>query len=180
MKKNTLVIMVLLIISGLGSLNFFTQKKSTPLEVVKNFDITKYLGTWYEIARFDYKWEKNLDQVTATYSKRDDGKIKVQNQGHNSKTGNWEESIGKAKFAQEQTIGALKVSFFGPFYVDYKVILLDDDYRYALVTGESKDYLWLLSRTPTIPEEIREQYVTFAEKHGFDTSKLIWVKHEKK
>lgn len=141
------------------------------------FDADRYLGTWYEIARLDYKFEKHLRNVTATYSLNDNGSIRVDNKGYNSHTQEWKESVGKAKFVGSPEEARLKVSFFGPFYAGYNVIALDDDYRYALVAGDNLNYLWILSRETTIPDEIREEYVKLANKIGFDTSELIWTDH---
>lgn len=113
---------------------------------VKPFDQEKYLGQWYEIARLDYKYERNLDHVTADYSVKPNGMIKVVNKGYNVRKQTWEESTGKAKPVSDPKEAMLKVSFFGPFYSGYDVIALEDNYTYALVAGESKSYLWLLSR----------------------------------
>lgn len=147
---------------------------------VKPFDTEKYLGTWYEIARFDYRFEKNLNNVTATYSLKKDGTIKVDNKGYNFKKNKWEEAIGKAKPASDPTEAKLKVSFFGPFYSGYNVIAIDKDYKYALVAGENLKYMWILSRETTIPENIKADYLKLAQSVGYDTSKLIWVSHDKK
>lgn len=126
---------------------------------VKPFDQKKYLGKWYEIARLDYKWERNLDNVTATYSLKENGDIKVDNRGYNFKKEKWEESIGKAKPVGDPEEARLKVSFFGPFYAGYNVIALDKDYKYALVAGDNTKYLWILSREKTIPEPIKQNYL---------------------
>ncbi|MFP4664336.1 MAG: lipocalin family protein [Bacteroidales bacterium] len=146
---------------------------------VSPFDKEKYLGKWYEIARFDYKYEEGLNNTTANYSVRDDGKIKVINRGYDYEEGIWKEAVGKARFVRSDTIAMLKVSFFGPFYAGYNVIAIDPDYKYALVAGDSREYLWILSREKTIPEDIRNSYVNKAEDLGFDTSELIWVEHNK-
>lgn len=149
------------------------------LKAVKPFDTKKYLGTWYEIARFDYRFERNMNNVTATYSLRKDGLIKVDNKGFDYVRQKWKQSVGKAKPAGDPQTGMLKVSFFGPFYAGYNVIAIDPDYQYALIAGASLDYLWILSRTPDMPEKIRTDYIAMAEKAGYNTSGLIWVKHDK-
>lgn len=146
---------------------------------VTNFDKAKYLGKWYEIARLDYKWEKDLINVTAEYSLNDNGTIKVDNRGYDVKKDKWEESIGKAKFVKKDDIGMLRVSFFGPFYAGYNVIAIDQDYKYALVVGESLKYMWILSRETTIPESIKADYLIKAQEIGYKISDLIWVKHDK-
>ncbi|PKF74935.1 lipocalin family protein [Chryseobacterium sp. PMSZPI] len=144
---------------------------------VKDFDIKKYLGRWYEIARFDYKFEKNMDNVTAEYLEKSDGTIRVVNKGYNYLKKVWEESIGEAKFVKNITEARLKVSFFKPFWAGYNVIDIDEEYQYALVTGSSLKYLWILSRTTTIPESIRQRFIEKAKRIGYNTNDLIWVKH---
>ncbi len=148
------------------------------VEAVKNFEKGRYLGKWYEIARIDFKFEKDLNNTTAEYSQMANGKIKVVNAGFNYKKNKWQKAIGKAKFVGNSEIAMLKVSFFGPFYAGYNVIKLDKDYKYALVAGKNVNYLWILSRTPTIPENTRDEYVRFAQTVGFDTSRLTWVDHK--
>ncbi len=147
-------------------------------KAVSNFDADKYLGTWYEIARFDYRFEKNMDNVSAQYSLKNNGNIRVFNSGHDYKKHTWKSSTGEARFRNSKTVGALKVSFFKPFYAGYNVIAIDEDYQYALVAGSSLKYLWLLSRKKTIPESVKQDYLKLAEEIGYDTSKLIWVKHD--
>lgn len=146
---------------------------------VSPFDKDKYLGTWYEIARFDFKFEKNLDNVTATYSLMNNGLIKVDNKGYNYVKDKWKQSIGKAKFVKSDDLGRLKVSFFGPFYAGYNVIAIDKNYQYALIAGNNLNYLWILSRTKTIPESVKKDYLEKARAIGFDTDKLVWDKHDK-
>jgi len=146
---------------------------------VTNFDKAKYLGKWYEIARLDYKWEKDLDNVSAEYSLNENGTIKVDNKGYNVKKDKWEESIGKAKLVKKDNVGMLKVSFFGPFYSGYNVIAVDPDYKYALVAGESLKYMWILSRETTMPESIKADFLIKAQEIGYNISNLVWVKHDK-
>lgn len=143
---------------------------------VKSFDKNKYLGTWYEIARMDFKFEKGLDHVTATYSLINKNTIRVDNKGYSVKDNKWKESIGKAKLAGEPSEGRLKVSFFGPFYAGYNVIAIDPDYRYALVAGNNLSYLWILSREKTIPENVKNDYLEKAQALGYKTDKLVWTK----
>lgn len=146
---------------------------------VSPFSKVKYLGKWYEIARFDFKFEKDLDNVTATYSLMDNGLIKVDNRGYDYVKNKWKQSIGKARFVADDNTGMLKVSFFGPFYAGYNIIAIDDDYRYALIAGNNLDYLWILSRQKTIPQAVKTDYLKKAEALGYNTSKLIWDKHDK-
>jgi apolipoprotein D and lipocalin family protein len=146
---------------------------------VKPFDKEKYLGKWYEIARMDFRFERNLNNTTANYSVNNDGSIKVDNRGFNYKENQWKQAIGKAKFVGEQNIAMLKVSFFGPFYSGYNVIALDNEYKYALVAGKNLSYLWILSRETTIPDDVKQNYLKIAKNLGFETSSLVWVEHDK-
>lgn len=146
------------------------------VKVVNNFDSQRYLGTWYEIARLDHSFERGLEQVTANYSPREDGGLKVINRGFNTQKQQWQESTGKAYFIGSPQVAALKVSFFGPFYGGYNVIELDTDYRYALVCGPNRDYLWILSRTPELDAATRDRLLQTAKNNGFAIDKLIWVK----
>ncbi|WP_317192523.1 lipocalin family protein [Flavobacterium flabelliforme] len=131
------------------------------------------------MARLDFKFEKDLNNTTAEYSLKNDGKIKVINKGYNVKKHKWTQAIGKAKFVGSEDIAMLKVSFFGPFYAGYNVIAIDENYKYALVAGKSTQYLWILSRETTIPDAIKKDYLKIAEKSGYTTKDLIWVKHDK-
>lgn len=139
--------------------------------VVKSVDMDKYLGKWYEIARMDHRFERDMSHCTAMYLLNDDGTIKIVNQG--LKKGKWKTSIGKAKRTERP--GVLRVSFFGPFYSDYRIMMIAPDYSYALIGGSSGDYLWILSRTPQLKKEVRQQLVSEARKRGYQTDKLIWV-----
>lgn len=143
---------------------------------ISSFDASRYLGKWYEIARLDNRFERGLERVTATYGQRRDGGISVLNRGYDAQKGEWKESEGKAYFTGEQSVASLKVSFFGPFYGGYNVIALDDDYQYALVSGPNRDYLWILSRTPTLPPQVQQNYLTIARGLGFAVDDLLWVK----
>ncbi|GAC13603.1 lipocalin family protein [Aliiglaciecola lipolytica] len=149
------------------------------IEPVKNFKIDNYLGTWYEIARFDHSFEEGLNNVSAHYSLRDDGGVDVVNRGYNAQNKEWEEAKGKAYFVDDESLGHLKVSFFGPFYSSYVVFYLDhSNYQYALVSGPSRDYLWLLSRQKTLPQSVLKLLIREASAAGFDTSKLIFVEQD--
>ncbi|KPA52380.1 lipocalin family protein [Photobacterium lucens] len=151
-----------------------TTGKPETITPVSSFDLNKYLGTWYEIARLDHSFERNLDHVTATYSMNDDGSVKVINKGLNTQTQQWKEAVGKAKFVQTQDIGYLKVSFFGPFYGSYIIFYLEPDYSTALISSYNYDYLWLLSRHKQLSKEQRQKYLMIAKQAGFDTAKLIF------
>lgn len=145
---------------------------------VKAFDLDRYLGTWYEIARLDHSFERGLNDVSAEYSLREDGGVRVINRGYSVAEGSWKEAEGKAFFAGARDEGYLKVSFFGPFYGSYIVFELDQaDYQYAFVAGNSRSYLWFLSRTPTVSEALLEHFIRRAGELGFDTGGLILVEH---
>lgn len=150
-------------------------EKPEGVEPVKNFNAEKYLGTWYEIARFDTSFERGLGQVTATYSLRADGGIKVVNRGYSGEKAEWKEATGKAYFVEDKATGFLKVSFFGPFYSSYIVVDLDENYQYALVAGEDKSYLWILARTPKIPDDVRANLLAKATSLGYDINRLVYV-----
>ncbi len=141
---------------------------------VSDFQLDRYLGKWYEIARLDHRFERGLDKVSAEYSLREDGGVRVINRGFNTATGKWQQAEGRAYFVENPQIGHLKVSFFGPFYGAYGIFELDPDYRYALVSGPDTSYLWLLARTPRIDTATREALLTKAAALGFDTNKLIF------
>lgn len=160
---------------------FFTSCVGLPdhLQPVRPFDAQRYLGRWYEIARLDHSFERGLTKVTATYSLREDGGLKVVNEGYSAQTGTWKRAEGKAYFVKDSGQGYLKVSFFGPFYGSYVVFELDQaHYQYALVAGPDRSYLWLLSRTPTLAPALQEELLAKAKSEGFDTSRLILVEQD--
>lgn len=149
------------------------------VEPVNDFELEKYLGQWFEIARFDSFFERGLDNVTATYSLRDDGGVVVLNRGYSVKKNQWKEATGKAYFVGDPDVAHLKVSFFGPIYGSYAVFELDkQDYQHAFVSGSSTRFLWFLSRTPTVSKEKMDQFMSLASELGFDTSKLVIVNQE--
>lgn len=143
---------------------------------VKDFDIQRYLGKWYEIARLDHSFERGLEQVTANYTIEDNGKVTVVNRGFSTSKSEWKEAIGKAYFVRETDEGYLKVSFFGPFYSSYVIFGLDrESYQYAFITGPSESYLWLLARSPSVESDVLDLFVETVQRAGFDTEKLIFV-----
>lgn len=148
------------------------------VEPVRDFELPRYLGTWYEIARLDHRFERGLSRVTATYSSREDGGVKVVNRGYDAESERWEEAVGRAYFIEAPNVGRLKVSFFGPFYGGYNVIALDDDYQWSLVAGPSRDYLWILARSPELPDDTVAELVARARALDFPTEALIFVNHE--
>ena len=147
------------------------------VQAVQGFDANRYLGTWYEIARLDHRFERGLEDVSAAYSARPDGGIDVLNRGYDVARGEWREARGRAKFLGSPDTASLGVSFFGPFYGGYNVVDLDPDYQIALVAGPSRSYLWILARRPDPPREELERLVRRAAELGFDSQSLIYVSH---
>ena len=159
---------------------FSCSDEQSNIKVVDSIDVNQYLGTWYEIARLDHSFERGLQNVTANYSKNENGTIKVINRGFDTKKNEWKEAEGKAYFVDSanrdgSNTGKLKVSFFGPFYGSYNIIELDKPYyNYAMVTS-GKNYLWILSRTPQLTYPIKQHLVARAKELGFATDDLIYV-----
>lgn len=178
--KFALIAVGLLFLGGLIAFYFYGKRSKVvaSAQIVSDFDVNKYLGTWYEIARYESRFEKNLKNVTAQYSLAKDGKVIVLNKGQDRTSGEWKDIQGKARFRGETNIAALEVSFFGPFYSGYNVIALDADYSYALVYGENHRYLWILAREKSISEEVKNKLLETAAKDGYDTSTLLWVEHD--
>lgn len=146
------------------------------VEPVAGFELDRYLGKWYEVARLDHSFERGLDKVTAEYSLLDGGGVKVVNRGYSGKDAEWDEAEGKAYFVRNSDEGYLKVSFFGPFYGSYVIFELEkENYSYAFVAGPDKSYLWFLSRTPTVSDDLMKKFVDKAAGLGFDTEALIMV-----
>lgn len=164
MKKMTNLSVLLCKLAG-------CSKHTVDNTVVTNFDLNRYLGDWYEIARFDHSFERGMAHAKASYTLRKDGKVDVLNTG--LKNGKPSQAKGVAKLTE--TPGLLRVSFWGPFYSDYRVMLLDEDYQHALVGSGSDDYLWILSRTPQITPETKAKILAEAQSRGYDTAKLIWT-----
>ena len=169
MKRKTLpltaTIAAILLLAGCASIPKNAQ-------AVTDFRLSRYVGTWYEIARTDNKYEKNLENVSATYTLAAGG-IKVVNKGYDAETGEWKTVEGKASFRGDNSVGELKVSFFGPYYAGYNIVRLSDDYSYAMVMGESTDYLWILSRDKTIPKDVLDDFIATAKQIGVDTDNFI-------
>ncbi len=146
---------------------------------VDHFNIERYLGTWYEIARLDHSFERGLTSVSAEYSPRSDGGLRVVNRGYSQKEKKWKEIEGRGYFVNRRDQGFLKVSFFGPFYGSYVIFELDrKNYSYALVCGPDKSYLWILSRTMKIDDNLKKRLIEKAASLGFETDKLIFVPHD--
>lgn len=166
----------------LSVLPFLSACFTTPpqgVAVVSPFDVKRYAGQWYEIARLDHRFERGLSDVSATYGLNADGTVSVLNSGFDAARGEWKEAKGVARFTGDPGTGSLKVSFFGPFYGGYHVIALDPAYRWAMVIGPDTDYLWILSRDKQLPSGVRERLVAQAASLGVNTRELIWVEHRR-
>ena len=169
MKKLMILLSTLLLTACLGM-----PKQVQP---VNNFQLERYLGTWYEIARLDHSFERGLSHVSANYSRLPNGQVRVLNRGYSEQKKTWKQAEGKASFVQTPDIGHLKVSFFGPFYSSYVITDLDDAYQYALISGYNHSYLWILARQPQIPDAVKQRLIAKAQSLGFDTRQLIFVQH---
>lgn len=167
---------ILLIISSLLLSGCLGMPES--IKPVDGFNLNNYLGKWYEIARLDHSFERGLSQVTANYSIKDDGGVRVINKGFSVKNNEWQEAEGKAYFVDTTTEGYLKVSFFGPFYGSYVVFELEHkNYQYAFISGPNTDYLWLLSRTTSVEPEVMQKFLKMSKERGFNIEDLIYVNH---
>lgn len=164
MKKTDTLSMLLRLLTG-------RSKLTVDNSVITDFDLNRFLGDWYETARFDHRFERGMQKTKAKYTLRKDGKVDVLNSG--VKNGKPSEAKGVAKLTG--TPGLLRVSFWGPFFSDYRILLLDKDYQYALIGGSSDKYLWILSRTPQLTDEVKEKILAEARFRGYDTTGLIWV-----
>lgn len=172
LMKKIMLCLVLLSLSGCLGMPQSVQP-------VNDFELDNYLGKWYEVARLDHSFERGLSKVTAEYSLRPDGGVSVINRGYSADDKEWKQAEGKAYFVSSENEGYLKVSFFGPFYGSYVVFELDkQNYDYAFVSGPNTDYLWLLSRTPSVSPEVKTEFERLAKRYGFDVDELIYVEHK--
>jgi apolipoprotein D and lipocalin family protein len=168
---------ILMLLTGLS----LTACTGVPAGVkpISGFELNRYLGTWHEIARLDHSFERGLSQVSAEYSLRDDGGVKVINSGYDAEDKQRRSAEGKAYFLETPDIGRLKVSFFGPFYGGYNIIALDKTaYQYVMIAGNSTDYLWILARTPKLDKAILHDLVHQAQTLGFPTQDLIYLQDD--
>ena len=168
MKAGMIIVMISILLSCTGV--------PDGLEPVKDFELERYLGKWYEIARMDHSFERGMNNVSATYSVAESGDITVVNRGFKPKEEKWKSITGKARSAGDENLGSLEVSFFGPFYGSYNIIALDmQNYNYALVVGPSRSYFWILSRERTMNRALLDDLLSKAAAMGIDTEKLIMV-----
>ncbi|MFY8274890.1 lipocalin family protein [Pseudoalteromonas sp. SSDWG2] len=167
--RNKIIILLTLMLSACTSM----PEQVAP---VTPFDLQKYTGTWYEIARMPHSFEEGLSKVTATYSINEDGTVKVLNKGFDAQQGQWSSAEGKAKFVGSDNVGHLQVSFFGPFYSSYVIFKLDQQgYQYAYISGYNTDYAWLLARTPEVEQALIDDFKQELSQRGFASDKLIIV-----
>lgn len=169
------------ILAGAGLACYLYRKSrahKVALDPVHPFDPEKYLGKWYEIARLDNCFERHLNNTSAHYSLNSNGTIRVVNKGYNYMTHEHKQSVGTARSVGPGDTGALEVSFWGPFYSDYTILALDKHYKYSLVAGKNRDYLWLLSREISMPDKVLNQFLEIAHDAGYDIEKLIRVEHD--
>lgn len=169
MKRWMLHSLIMIVFSG-------CTKVPEGIEPVAGFELERYLGTWYEISRLDHSFEKDLVDVTADYTLRNDGGVRIVNRGRNTRTGEWEEATGKAYLIGSPTTGSLKVSFFGPFYGGYHIVKLNSDYRMALVIGPDLDYAWVLARSPAPDKALCKEFLQAAQQLGIDNSRWIRIR----
>lgn len=170
---------LLVVVTGLLLVGCASTRPPPGVTAVTPFNVQRYAGRWYELARLDHAFERGMTDVTATYTAQADGSVRVVNRGYAPATGQWREAVGKALFTGAPTTGSLKVSFFGPFYGGYHVAALDPDYRWALVLGPEPNYCWILARDKQLPAAQRDAIVARAQALGVDTSSLIWVPHDR-
>ena len=149
------------------------------INAVTPFDLARYEGHWFELARLDHSFERGMTDVTATYQRQPDGSVRVVNRGFDTHKNDWREAVGKALFTGDAKTASLKVSFFGPFYGGYHVAALDSDYQWALVVGPDRSYCWVLSRSKQLAPALREQLIARASALGIQTDALIWVTQER-
>ena len=165
-----------LLLAALAALGACSTTPPPGAQVVTPFDVQRYAGKWYEVARLDHSFERGLSDVSATYKLEADGSVQVINRGYDADRKKWNEAVGRARFTGDSNVGSLKVSFFGPFYGGYHVVALDEvGYRWAMVIGPDTDYLWILSRDKTLPPGVRERLLVQARELGVKTDELIWV-----
>jgi len=176
-RSSTALALLLLALLGLSACSTAPPEGAAP---VTPFDINRYQGKWFEIARLDHSFERGLSDVSANYRLLADGVVEVVNRGFDASGNKWREVTGRASFIGDTNHASLKVSFFGPFYGGYHVVALDQQhYRWAMVIGPSRDYLWILARDKQLPDDVREQLMGRARALGIDTQKLMWVEQRR-
>ena len=145
------------------------------IKPVSGFELQRYTGKWYEIARLDHSFERGMSDVSARYTPQADGSVQVINRGYATAQGRWKQAEGHALFNGDSTVASLKVSFFGPFSGGYHVVALDPDYRWAMIAGNDRSYLWILARDKQLPQAVLDPLLQQAKALGFATEQLIYV-----
>ena len=166
------ILMVICTLVGIGGCRFNSDGAVIDNRTVQTFDVARFMGKWYEIARYDHRFEDGMTRVSATYTLLDDGRIEVLNSGY--KDGKYKEIKGKAKQPNPADPGKLKVSFFLWFYSDYYVLILDPEYRYVVIGSSSDKYLWIMSRQPDLAEDVIRELLDHLRERGYDTAKLVY------
>lgn len=175
MKNNPLASLPMVLLAGVLA-GCQTIARSSDVNAVSGFNAERYLGKWYELGRIENRFERGMSHTTAQYSMNNDGSIKVVNGGYDPKKGSFRSAVGKAKFAGTSDVGALKVSFFGPFYAAYNVVALDRNYQWSIVTGNNpKKYFWILSRQPALTKALKSKAISAARQMGVDPNSILWV-----
>lgn len=173
MKFKVITILLAGVLAGCVT---YGKNTSQPAIVpVKHFKADRYLGKWYEVGRVENRFERGMIKTTAEYSLNNDGTIKVVNGGFDPAQNKYRDVTGKAKFTRGRDEAALKVSFFGPFYGAYNVVALDDNYQWAIVSGSSKKYFWVLSRKPNLTASLKAKAIAVAKDLGIDPQNIKWV-----
>ena len=164
--------LVLTLLLGLGACSTAPPEGIT---AVRPFDVQRYAGKWYEVARMDHSFERGLSDVSASYRLQPDGSVEVINRGFDAARGDWKQAVGRALFTGDASQASLKVSFFGPFYGSYHVVALDPQYRWSMVVGPDRGYVWILARDKQLAPEVRQQLLNQARQLGIEVDRLIWV-----
>ncbi len=168
--------MLMSLICGVSVFGCSACRSTIDTTTVSELDLERFMGKWYEIARFDHSFERGLVGCTADYSIQSDGIVQVVNSGYKENfNGKFKQSIGKARRPNASVPGQLEVSFFLWFYSDYNVLYLSPDYDYVLIGSSNDKYLWIMSRTPQLNPDVQRKLLDFAKERGYDTEKLIWV-----
>jgi apolipoprotein D and lipocalin family protein len=178
---NHVVRLAALIITCLvaGGLFAGCARSTAALPVAEPFDQARYLGVWYEQVRYDHSFERGLEAVSATYAAGEDGRITVTNRGWNAEQARWSEASGYAVPAGSPTVGHLRVTFFWPFFGDYRIVHLDPEYRTAFITGPDYSWFWILTRERDLDEEAVEVLIQRAIGMGFERAKMLRVRHDR-
>lgn len=177
-KENTMRLPRLLHIMLIGGGVLLSACSTLPpagITPVSGFQLQRYSGKWYEIARLDHRFERGLSDVSASYAPQADGSVSVINRGFDTEAGRWKQAEGRALFNGDPHSGSLKVSFFGPFNGGYHVVALDPDYRWSMVAGNDRSYLWILAREKHLPDAVLNKLLAQAQQLGFNTKQLIQV-----